>query len=87
MKNAASRVDHGDPLERGVEHAERRQHGGGVRQDVDADAERPDLGAPLVDATGDAGPVQAEGERQAADAGADDGDPLLLHRLGPTPPP
>ena len=47
-----------------------------MRQDVDADAERPDLRRLLVDAAGDAGAVQAEGERQPADAGADDGDPL-----------
>ena len=32
---------------------------GGVRQKVDADAERPDLGHRLVDAAGDAGRVQS----------------------------
>ena len=35
------------------------QLGARVRQDVDADAERPDLGRRLVDAAGDAGAVQA----------------------------
>ena len=66
---------HRDPLQR-FEHAERAQLGGRVRQDVDADAERPDLRRLLVDPAGDAGAVQAEGERQPADAGADDGDAL-----------
>ena len=70
---------HRDPLQR-FEHAESMELGGGMRQDVDADAERPDLSRLLVDAAGDAGAVQAEGERQPADAGAEDGDPLRFHR-------
>ena len=70
---------HRHALER-LEHAELAQLGGRVRQDVDADAERPDLRRLLVDAAGDAGAVQAEREREPADAGADDGDALGLHR-------
>ena len=65
-----------------VEHAERAQLGGGMRQDVDADAERQDLAARLVDPTGDARGVQAERQRQAADAGADDEDFVAAHGRG-----
>ena len=43
-------------------------------QDVDADAERPDLGGRFVDPASDARAVQRQRERQAADAGTDDGD-------------
>ena len=80
MKNAASRVTTATPLELG-EHAERRERGARVRQHVDADAERLHLGRRLVDAAGDAGAVQRERERQAADAGADDGDVAVAAAL------
>ena len=79
LKKAASRVvtaTRSSAFERRARASSRA----GVRQDVDADAERPDLRRLLVDAAGDAGAVQAEGERQPADAGADDGDPFRLHR-------
>ena len=65
--------DDGDPLELG-EDAERPQRRARRRQHVDADAERPDLRGGLVDAAGDSGLVQRQRQRQAADAGADDGD-------------
>ena len=65
--------DDGDALER-LEHAERTKRRARVRQDVDADAQWTDLGGRFVDATGDAGAVQRQRQREAADAGADDGD-------------
>jgi hypothetical protein len=65
--------DHRDALELGKD-AERLQRRRRVRQDVDADAERPHLGRSLEHAAGDALPVQGQRERQAADAGADDRD-------------
>src|SRR5580693_8356648 len=49
-----------------------------VRQDVDADADRPQTRGSLVDFTVDAGVVQLKGERQPADACADDRE---LHPL------
>ena len=52
--------------------AERAQFARGMRQDVDADADRLELGRRLEDAAGDAGAMQHQAERQAADAGADD---------------
>ena len=70
---------HGEALER-LEDAQRAQLGARMRQDIDADAERQDLGGRLVDAAGDAGAVQEQGQRQAADAGADDDDPAAVHR-------
>ncbi len=45
-----------------------------VREDIDADPERPDLRGGLVDATSEPGAMQHQPERQAADAGADDED-------------
>src|SRR6185437_14981949 len=45
-----------------------------VRQEVDADAERMDLGRGLEDATRDAGLVAAQRQRKPADAAADDQD-------------
>ena len=45
---------------------------GGMRQQIDADADRLDLGRGLEDAAGNAGRVQRQPERQAADAAADD---------------
>ena len=65
--------DDRDALEVGKD-AERLQHRARVWQDIDADAERPDLGGRLVDPAGDVRAVQRQRERQAADAGADDGD-------------
>ncbi len=46
----------------------------GVRQDADADADRPDLGGALIDPHGEAPAVQHEGERQPANSSADDDD-------------
>ena len=43
-----------------------------VRQQVDADAQRPDLRRRLEDVAGDAGLVQRQREREPADAAADD---------------
>ncbi len=54
--------------------AESAQFARGMRQHVDADADLPDLGRRLEDAAGDAGAVQHQAEREAADAGADDQD-------------
>jgi hypothetical protein len=65
--------DDGDALELG-EDAERCERRAGVRQDVDADAERPDLGRRFVDSARDVRAVKCQRERQAADAGTDDGD-------------
>ena len=56
---------------------ERGQFLGRMRQQIDADADRADLGNGLVDAAGNPGLVQRQSERQAADAGADDDD--LVH--------
>src|SRR5690606_25800824 len=47
---------------------------GGVRQQVDAHAQRPDLGHGFIDAAADAGLVQAQRQHQAAHAGADNDD-------------
>ena len=52
--------------------AERAQFARGMRQDVDADADRFQFGRRFEDAAGDAGPLQHQPQRQAADAGADD---------------
>ena len=49
-----------------------------MRQDVDADADRPQPRGSLVDFTVDAGVVQLKGERQPADARPDDRE---LHPL------
>src|SRR5260221_3274432 len=50
-----------------------------VRQQVDADTQRVDFGRGLKHARRDAGLVQAERQRQAADAGADDEDVGVAH--------
>src|SRR5579872_4714938 len=50
---------------------------GRMRQQVDADANRPDLGNRLEYPAGNAGLLQRQSQRQAADAGADDDD--LVH--------
>ena len=68
----------------------------GVRQEIDADAERMDLGRGLEHAARDAGLVAAQRQRQPADAAADDQDvgrreagahsgwiPRLGHDVGP----
>ena len=52
----------------------------GVRQQIDADAERLDLRRRLEDAARDAGLVQTQAEREPADAGADDHDVHLVLR-------
>jgi len=72
--------DDRDALELG-EDAERFERGARVRQDVDADAERLQLGRGVVDAAGDSGAVQRERERQAADSGADDEDVAAASRV------
>ena len=59
--------------------AELGQFLAGMRQQVDADAERLDLRRGLVDAAGNAGLMQPQPERQPADAGADDDDILIVH--------
>ncbi len=56
---------------------ERGEFLGRMRQQIDADADRAHLGNGFVDAAGNARLVQAQSERQAADAGADDDD--LVH--------
>ena len=53
---------------------EQRELAGRVRQEADADADRPDLGRGLEDAAADATLVKGERKRQSADAGADDDD-------------
>ncbi len=61
----------GDLGER-IFETERAEFARGMRQDVDADADRLELGRRLEDAAGDAGAMQHQAQRQAADAGADD---------------
>ncbi len=53
---------------------ERGQFLGRVRQQVDADPDRPDFGGRFENAAGNAGRVQRQPERQSADAGPDDDD-------------
>ncbi len=55
----------------------------GMRQQVDADAERQHVGRGLEHARRDAGLVQAERQRQPADAATDDQDIRVAHS-GPT---
>ncbi len=62
---------HALPRERRLE-PERAQLLHGMRQEIDADAERLDLRRRLEDAAGNAGALQHETEREAADPGADD---------------
>jgi hypothetical protein len=52
--------------------AELAERLGRVRQEVDADPDRLDLGRGLEDAARNAAPMQLQCERQAADAGPDD---------------
>src|SRR5882757_4219472 len=47
----------------------------GVRQEVDPDTDCRQLGHGLEHLTPDTGDVQLQGQREAADSGADDGDP------------
>ena len=47
---------------------------GGMRKQIDADADRPDFGGRFKNPAGDSGAVQRKPERQSADAGADDND-------------
>ena len=54
-----------------------------MRQQRDADAELLDLRRALVDAAGDAEPVQVERERKPADAAADNGDFAGPHAASP----
>jgi hypothetical protein len=56
------------------------EHLGSVRQQVDANPERSDLGRRLEDAARDPAPPELQSEREAADPGAD--DQRFLHRLG-----
>ena len=60
-----------------VFEAERGKLLDGMRKQIDADADRPDLGGGLEDAAGNFGLVQREPKRQSADPGADDDD--LVH--------
>ena len=46
----------------------------GVREQVDADADRPDLGGRFEDPAGKAALLQRKPERQSANAGSDDDD-------------
>ena len=62
--------------QRGFE-AERGQFLGRMRQQVDADTHRLDLGGGFENAAGNSGLMQRQPEGQAADAGADDND--LVH--------
>ena len=48
-----------------------------VRQEIDADADRPQLSGGFKNPARDAGPMQRDPERQPANAGADDDD--LVH--------
>ena len=52
---------------------------GGMRKQVDADADRFDLGRRLENPAGNSGGVQRKPERQSANAGADDDD--VVHVL------
>src|SRR6266545_1526787 len=56
-----------------------------VRQDVDADAQRLDLGRRLEHARGNAGLMQAERQRQPADAATDDQDIGVVTHSGLIP--
>ena len=58
--------------------AERGELAHRMRQQGDADAELLHLGRRFVDVAGDAALVQAEREREAADAAADDGDAGII---------
>src|ERR1700727_3606368 len=53
---------------------ERGQFLGGVRQQVDADPDRPDFGGGFEYPAGNAGRMQRQPEGQTADAGSDDDD-------------
>src|SRR6476620_3260252 len=45
-----------------------------VREQIDADADRPDLGGRFEDPAGNAALLQRKSERQSANAGSDDDD-------------
>ncbi len=62
---------HGDGVQRG-QQPQFVELAGGVGQQVDPDAQRPDFTHAFVDAAGDARLVQAQRQHQAADAGAHD---------------
>ena len=53
---------------------ERCEFPGGVREQIDADADRLDLGRRFEYPAGNSGGVQRQPERQSANAGADDDD-------------
>jgi hypothetical protein len=59
--------------------SKRGEFPGGMGKQVDADADRFDLGGRLEDPAGDSGRVQRKPERQSANAGADDDD--VVHVL------
>ena len=69
-----------DPRQIGLE-AERGQFPGGMRQQIDADADRADFGRELEYSAGDSGRVQRQPERQPANTGADDND--VVHVSSP----
>ena len=57
--------------------AERGEFLGGMRKQIDADADRLDLGGGFKNPAGNSGLVQRKPERQPADPGANDND--LVH--------
>ena len=58
--------------------SERGQFLGGVREQIDADADRPDFGGRLEYPAGNAALVQRKPQRQSANAGSDDDDVVHL---------
>ena len=58
--------------------AERGEFLGGMRQQIDADADRADFGGGLKYPAGNSGRVQRQPERQPANAGADDDDSSMF---------
>src|SRR5580698_5723124 len=63
--------------------AERSKFLGGVRQEVDADTDRPDFRRGLEDAAGNVDRVQRQTQGQAANAATDDQD--IVHVPSPQP--
>ena len=73
-----------DPRQRRLQ-PERGKLLGGVRQKIDANPDRLDLGGRFEDPARDSGRMQRQSQRQSANAGADDDDivhlPSRPHRL------